>query len=288
MKHNLSFLLICITLCSVLLCNATDSKSFSIQNITFKSHGIDLAGTIFIPKRSYAAVVLVHGSGQEKRMSDLGKQLAENGIAVLTYDKRGVGESGGIYVGPEVGSNNIDRTNLNLLASDVSEAVNKLVDYLPEKTPIGLLGFSQAGWIIPLATRLNSQINFMVVFSGPVVSTLEQLRFQFYTNGDQSFWQKHNEAEARLHIQNDPDKYIFDSFHPVETLDKLTVPGLWLFGGKDVQIPVSLSAENLNKLKHAGKPYNFLIFPELGHNTGFSKSNNPLFSAIKWIRNLHQ
>jgi alpha-beta hydrolase superfamily lysophospholipase len=43
-----------------------------------------------------AALVLVHGSGQESRMNGLGSLLAENGIAVLTNDKRGVGKSGGV------------------------------------------------------------------------------------------------------------------------------------------------------------------------------------------------
>lgn len=33
----------------------------------------------------------------------------------------------------------------------------------------------------------------MVIFSGPVVSTLEQLRFQFYTQGDSNFWETHTE-----------------------------------------------------------------------------------------------
>jgi pimeloyl-ACP methyl ester carboxylesterase len=69
----------------------------------------------------------------------------------LTYDKRGVGESGGVYVGPSVSTNNIDTTNLNLLSQDANAAVNIFRTYLKDKkTPIGLVGFSQAGWIYQL------------------------------------------------------------------------------------------------------------------------------------------
>lgn len=46
-------------------------------------------------------------------MTEFAKLLAENGISVLTYDKRGIGESGGIYTGLEVGTNNISAENLN-------------------------------------------------------------------------------------------------------------------------------------------------------------------------------
>ena len=59
-------------------------------------------------------------------MTEFAKVLAENGISVLTFDKRGIGESGGIYAGPEVGTNNIDSLNLNRLAKDASAAVNIL------------------------------------------------------------------------------------------------------------------------------------------------------------------
>ncbi|WP_431243610.1 hypothetical protein ACQ9BO_03250 [Flavobacterium sp. P21] len=53
-------------------------------------------------------------------MIDFATTLANNGIAVLTYDKRGVGESGGVYAGPEVGTNNVDFVNLTLLSLDAS------------------------------------------------------------------------------------------------------------------------------------------------------------------------
>lgn len=258
---------------------------FTTENVKFNNAGVTLEGTIFKPSHPYAAIVLVHGSGQETRMIGTASLLAKNGITVLTYDKRGVGKSGGVYAGPEVGTNNIDASNLDLLASDASAAANELLLHLPASHgPLGLMGFSQAGWIIPMAAKKNTKLNFMLIFSGAVVTTLEQLRFQFYTQGNSGFWDTHTEAEAREHIKNDPDRYQFAATNPQEVLSTLRIPGLWLFGGRDIQVPVGLSIEHLNVLKAKGSRYDYQVFPALGHNTGYSKSQEPFNAAIQWVK----
>jgi hypothetical protein len=263
----------------------SQSADFTIQDVKFESQGDTLAGSILTPKKPFAAVVIVHGSDPVKREMEFAKRLAKDGIAVLTYDKRGVGASGGVYVGPSVGTNNIDSTNLNLLSHDASAAINTLRIYLKnKKLPIGLIGFSQAGWIIPLTAEKNKHVSFMVIFSGPVITTLEQLRFQFYTNGDERFWDTHTESDAREHIKNDPDRYQFVATNPQQQLSKLTIPGLWIFGGRDIQIPVELSMEHLDSLKTNGKRYEYRLFPALGHNTAFSESPEPFKKAIQWIK----
>jgi|TARA_B110000914_G_C15444314_1_gene437671 pimeloyl-ACP methyl ester carboxylesterase len=263
--------------------NAQSLDSTKTENVTFKSEGVSLAGTIYIPKKPQAAIVIVHGSDQVPRMIKFAELLSKNDILVLTYDKRGVGESGGVYVGPEVGTNNISRDNLNLLAKDASAAVNT-IHKENKNLPIGLVGFSQAGWIIPIAANKNKLIEFMVLFSAPTVTTLEQLRFQFYTDGRTDFWENHTEADAREHIKNDPDRYQFTSTNPKITLSNLSIPGLWLFGGKDIQIPVKLCIEHLNELKVQGKPFEYKLFSTLGHNTAFANTTAPVDISIRWIK----
>ena len=261
------------------------SSDFTIEDVKFESKGIMLAGSIVMPKKAIAAVVIVHGSDPVKRELDFAKRLAKEGIAVLTYDKRGVGESGGVYVGPTVGTNNVDSANLTLLSHDANAAVNIFRAHLKNnKMPIGLVGFSQAGWIIPIAASNNPQIAFMVMFSCPTITTLEQLRFQFYTNGNNKFWDNHTEADAREHVFNDPDKYPFLPTDPKVTLNKLSVPGLWLFGEKDIQIPAKLCIEQLNALKLKGKPFECRLFANLGHNTAFDNNTEPVDIAVQWIR----
>jgi pimeloyl-ACP methyl ester carboxylesterase len=258
-------------------------SSIKKENVTFKSEGVTLAGTIYIPKISHAAFVVVHGSGQESRLNGFAELFAKNGFTVLTYDKRGVGESGGVYAGPEVGTNNIDSVNLNLLAKDASSAVNKL-HQIEKNLSIGLVGFSQAGWIIPIAANKNPLIAFMVLFSCPTITTLEQLRFQFYTNGNKSFWENHIEEDVREHIKNDPDRYQFVATDPKVYLNTLSIPGLWLFGEKDIQIPVKLCIEDLNAFKVQGKPYEYTLFSRLGHSTAFDSNTAPVEISIQWIK----
>ncbi|WP_426476008.1 alpha/beta hydrolase family protein [Chryseobacterium sp. CBSDS_008] len=263
----------------------SQSPGFTIQDVKFESQGIILAGSILEPEKPLAAVVIVHGSDPVKREMEFAKRLAKEGIAVLTYDKRGVGESGGVYVGPSVGTNNIDTANLTLLAHDANAAVKTFQSYLKDKKiPIGLVGFSQAGWIIPIAASKNPQIEFMALFSCPTITTLEQLRFQFYTNGNNNFWENHTEADAIEHTRNDPDRYQFVATDPKTYLNTLSIPGLWLFGEKDIQIPVKLCIEQLNSLKVQGKPFEYALFSKLGHNTSSGNDTAPVDIALQWIK----
>lgn len=263
----------------------SQSADFTIQDAKFESQGVTLAGSVLTPKKPFAAVVIVHGSDPVKRELKFAKRLAKEGIAVLTYDKRGVGESGGVYVGPSVGTNNIDTTNLNLLSQDANAAVNTFRKYLKDKKiPIGLVGYSQAGWIIPITASRNPKIEFMVLFSCPTITTLEQLRFQFYTNGNNNFWGNHTEVDVREHIKNDPDRYQFVATDPKYSLNTLSIPGLWLFGERDIQIPVKMCIEQLNALKVQGKPFEYTLFSTLGHNTAFDSDTTPFDISIQWIK----
>ena len=149
---------------------------------------------------------------------------------------------------------------------------------------IGLVGFSQAGWIIPITASKNPQIEFMVLFSCPTITTLEQLRFQFYTNGNNQFWENHTDADARDHTKNDPDKYQFVATDPKISLNTLSIPGLWLFGEQDIQIPVKLCIEQLNTFKVQGKPFDYTLFPALGHNTVLDSDTTPFDISIQWIK----
>ena len=256
---------------------------FTSEKVTFYSQETALEGTIVRPIDPYAAVVIVHGSGQTPRLIEFAEQLAEVGITVLTYDKRGVGESGGIYAGPEVGTNNIDASNLDLLANDVSAAVD-ILHKKESELPIGLIGFSQAGWIIPMAAKKNPLVNFMVLFSCPTITTLEQLRFQFYTNGNEDFWKNHTEEDARYHVKNDPDRYQFVGTDPKDYLSALSTPGLWIFGQKDIQIPVGMCMDQLNSLKSKGGNFEYCVFSDLGHNTAFADTSSPVDISIQWIK----
>ena len=237
-----------------------------IKDVEFQSRGITLSGIIVIPAKTVAAVVLVDGAGQTLRKTGVAQVLANQGIAALTYDKRGVGKSGGVYAGPEVHTSNASPVNLDLLAADATAAVGVLShQFARHPVPIGLIGFSQGGWIAPLAATRSARVKFMVFWSGPVVTVRESVRFEILTGHDPEFWDHHTEAEVREHIRSDPDRFQFIDTDPVESLQELSIPGLWLFGGRDVNVLTGLSIERLRALAASGKPFEYELFPEAGH-----------------------
>ena len=187
---QIAALISCLIAAALSLCSAQRSDAAAsgakpaIHEIQFRSGDITLAGTLVVPSNMVAAVVLVHGSGRRLGDVALAQELAHMGVAALAYDKRGVGKSQGIYAGPEVGTNNADPGNLDVLAGDASAAVKELTQEISSPhTPVGLLGFSQAGWIIPLTAVRTPEVKFMILWSGPLITTLEQLRFQHLTDG---------------------------------------------------------------------------------------------------------
>ncbi|MGN6798615.1 MAG: alpha/beta hydrolase family protein, partial [Gaiellaceae bacterium] len=117
----------------------------------FRSGDAVLSGTLTLPasRGPHPAVVFVTGSGLTTRayLPDLQALLVHSGVAVLAYDKRGVGQSGGVYPGESPTPETID-----VLARDAAAAVRFLARQ-PEidRSHIGLAGHSQAGWIMPLA-----------------------------------------------------------------------------------------------------------------------------------------
>ncbi|HEX9608222.1 MAG TPA: alpha/beta fold hydrolase, partial [Gemmatimonadaceae bacterium] len=116
------------------------------EDVRFSNRDIQLAGTLIAPSTGgkHPAIVLVHGSGAENREHVLpfARFLIRHGIAVLGYDKRGVGESTGDW----------NTATFEDLASDAVAAVGYLKTRRDiDASEIGLLGWSQAGWIMPLA-----------------------------------------------------------------------------------------------------------------------------------------
>jgi uncharacterized protein len=114
LRRAASMLIIVIVVDSAAFAQPADS--LDTRNVQFVSHGVTLQGTVVLPRNQAiaAAVVWVDGAGMTKRDLGFAQGIAQRGIAVLTYDKRGVGDSGGVYAGPESGTNNASRENLDL------------------------------------------------------------------------------------------------------------------------------------------------------------------------------
>jgi pimeloyl-ACP methyl ester carboxylesterase len=131
--------------------------------VRFRSGDVELAGTLRFPADASfdSAVALVHGSGPQTRDGPFGGYLraiaehfAASGVAVLTYDKRGCGESSGDW----------QIASFSDLAADAAAAVD-LLHGIEGVERVGLWGSSQAGWILPLVA-MERQLATVVAVSG--------------------------------------------------------------------------------------------------------------------------
>jgi uncharacterized protein len=152
------------------------------EDVRFSNGTVVLGGTLIAPARAgkCPAIILVHGSGAENRQYVLpwARFLIRRGIAVLGYDKRGVGESTGDW----------NAASFDDLAGDVVAAFEYLKTRNDiDQANIGVLGISQAGWVMPLAARRAKDLAFLISISGAGVSaaetTIDQARNEMTMTG---------------------------------------------------------------------------------------------------------
>jgi pimeloyl-ACP methyl ester carboxylesterase len=144
------------------------------EQVRFRNGDVMLVGTLFLPagSKSHPAVVIFHGSGPQTRDSFMGRWFAKQGIACLTYDKRGVGESTGDF----------QQVAFPALVDDGLAAISLLKTRKDiDAHRIGVWGLSQGGWLGPLAASQSKDVAFVIAVSGPGVSPGEQMIF-YYAN----------------------------------------------------------------------------------------------------------
>ena len=272
------------------------------ENVQFANGDIKLAGTLVSPSEGtkHPAIILVHASGAEDReyLLPLAHFLVGHGVAVLGYDKRGVGSSSGDW----------HTASFDDLAGDVVAAF----DYLKTRSDvdasqIGLLGWSQAGWVMPLAAARAKGIAFLISISGagiPAAETtidqtmndlrarglkpetvdqivdLMKLQYRFARTGQG--WNDYTAARAALVARlgqapetfpaSPDDPYLgfvrrLYFYDPAPTLRQLHIPILALFGELDDNIIAGKNKAAWDSaLRAGGNPdYTLRILPKANH-----------------------
>jgi pimeloyl-ACP methyl ester carboxylesterase len=214
-----------------------------------------LAATLTLPPGPgpFPAVAMVHGAGRRTRDEfDVWTAfLALNGIAVLADDKRGLGQSGGVYPGDAATAEAIDR-----YARD-AEAEARFLAGLPQVDPkrVGLFGDSQAGWISPLAAAREPAVRWLASVVGPTVSVGETDTWAQLAGESQtppSGTRAEMLAQVRALGPSGPDAAPF--------LRKLAVPAFWMYGSDDRNVPTELCVERLELLK-PGHDFSWVVLP---------------------------
>lgn len=269
---------------------------YSSENVTFentKEH-FTLAGTLSLPKGEgpFPAVVLISGSGAQNRDEELMNHkpflvisdwLTRNGIAVLRYDDRGVGES----QNGEPGA-----TSMNL-SYDAEAAFDYLLSRQEiDKSKIGLLGHSEGGIINFMVAERRSDVAFLVSLAGPAVTGYDCLRLQLrelltaqgvpdaiinnfvkapYAAMDIAVAQGYSpelkgvmeskliemgvpqkEVESTVAQYSNPWMVYFLNYDPADAVAKVSVPALLLNGTKDRQVS---SKQSLTRYKEIAEKF---------------------------------
>ncbi len=135
-----------------------------LGEVRIERDGATLVGS-YSPAGS-TAVVATHGAGEGERgwylYDHLHAVLPPVGIGVLTFDRRGEGESTG----------EPSRGRFELQADDALALAGTL-----ELERFGLWGISQGGWVAPLAAARSDRVAFLVLLASTGVTPAEQMRY---------------------------------------------------------------------------------------------------------------
>jgi len=133
-----------------------------MEELRIERDGFTLAGS-YSPA-GQTALVAVHGAGEGTRESPLLRHLHEllppHGIGIVTFDRRGEGQSTG----------DATRGRFDLQADDAL-AVLRAID----AERVGLAGYSQGGWVAPIAATLSDEVGFLVLVASIGVTPSEQM-----------------------------------------------------------------------------------------------------------------
>ena len=241
----------------------SDGAPGGTEEGTVRSGEIELRWFLDFPEGDgpFPGVVYGPGSGDvsaaSKSTVEFARELNELGFAVMRYDKRGVGGSGGELVA--VSTANSGGTILRL-ASDMGAVLDELLaNSRIDRERIGLVGASQATWYMPLVASEVDEVRFMIVLSGGLtpVGPHTFWEFQVFLNERDPF------APETLEVWRTYDGPTgFDQRPLVRDLDR---PMLYLVGLADPVFPVQPFRDEVGLLQASGADITFRTYPQGGH-----------------------
>lgn len=294
-------------------------SSYVTREVRFANGSVSLAGTVFLPpadlRSPVAGIVILQGSSSNLRdeYRFYADHFARAGLAVLTFDKRGKGESSGDY-----GAATYDD-----LAGDAAAAV-RFLRRQPgiDSMRVGVWGLSQGAFISPLVAQQIPSLAFIVAVSPPGVPIGESAAYQdsvrviaknfpaadasraaqlnrhiyeWLRNGGARSkldaelraavgqpWGRVTSLPARLPTGSSLDGWYWRGriFDPIPSWRSLQTPVLVVFGAADELIPASLSAARIQAALRDGgnRDAAVRVFPAANHVL----RQLPLVAGGKW------
>lgn len=156
---------------------------YDVQDVTYRNENanVTLAGTLTKPRGDgpFPVVILIAGMGATNRDGMMyghklyfviADYLTRQGIAVLRFDKRGVGRSTGSF-------------GMDVTSRELADDVQAGIDYLKTRndidhSKIGLIGHSEGGLIASLLATESKDVSFIVLMAGAIATSPEILAKQ--------------------------------------------------------------------------------------------------------------
>jgi uncharacterized protein len=120
---------------------------------------------------------------------------------------------------------------------------------------VGLLGDSQAGWVIALAAAREAAVRWAVPLVGPTATVGETDLFAGLAGGGQRP-PSGPRAEMLTEVRDGGPS----GFDPVPWLSRLSIPVLWVYGDDDRTVPTELCVERLQAVA-PGHDFSWVVLP---------------------------
>jgi alpha-beta hydrolase superfamily lysophospholipase len=264
----------------------------------------------YASEKPRATVILIHGNDAETReMGFIIPFFVCNGINVISYDQRGVGESAGDWLLNGPSQRAVD-------VATIYDAIRG--EPRVDSSRIGVWGFSNGGWTAPVVS-VQRPVAFMILKSAPTESLARNIDYEVeqtmrrhnvedaapqatalwhafeqaldgtvswsYTKGlydlyaKQTWFQYSLMPDLGISIPPPSSKIEglrrFVTFDPTDTLLRVSsTPTLALYGALDRNVDAADSAEHLREyLTRAGnRDVTIKVYPNAGHQLVVSKS----------------
>lgn len=310
---------------------------YRAEAITFDNGPVTLAGTLTLPpgEGPFPAMVLISVSGPNDRDESLlpisqmrpfwllADAFTRQGMAVLRYDDRGIGESTGVF----------EAASRADLVADAAAAFAYLQSRA-DIAQIGLLGHSEGGLIAAMIAADNPDVAFVISMAGPALSeyaSLESqtrrvgaadglspaeidakvalvqsyydwalagdwdaLRDSLYADSAALYTSLTAEQQANmptidaavdqaLAIYQTPWFAHDVTYDPVDAWSQVTCPVLALFGTLDVQVPAEANQPVLADALDAAGNPDVTIITLAGANHLFQAANTGSMTEYAWL-----
>lgn len=269
------------------------------KEIIFTHNNDTLNGILTIPKnkdkKTVPLVIFVHGDGPVPANSYgynyIWNALAKNGIASMSWSKKGVDKSTGNWL----------RQSMRDRAEEATAAVNFIrKNYGNQFSDVGLIGFSQGCWVVPKVCANSQNIDFAILVSGAInwkrqSNYFVKKRLEGEGKGTEYIKNaiKENQAEFKIfNLKNSYDDYLtytksknvtnLELISPerfpfiqkninsdaTDDLHKISCPVLGIFGDADKNVNFQESYTTYDSIfsKVIPKSYELKIYPNATHD----------------------